>query len=447
MPSPVTIDRILKGIGIVPSKEQADILFDNHPIVLVKGGWRSGKSMVAALKLITRYWLGSRFALIGVDFELCREEFAFLVEFSRRLKLQADCHFPTRDQCTLSLSRGQGASPALVETKSAKYPERIAAVAYDGIILCEAAQMSSEIFYSCQGRLLQTNGWMLMEGTLESSLDWYADKAKEYESPDNPDDGISYCMPSWSNLAEFPGGRNDPKILAREAILGEERFKERLGGETIKPRDLVLPEFKATLHTGSFPIDIKEPVFLGIDPGWFPSVYAVEFIQYRDNEVFIVDEIYRQGMITEQIIKMVEDKPCYPQIEEAFIDIAAKQHQGQKPVLSLWKEKLEARIDTKRIPVEDGLDRIRSFFIPDPVHGNVRVHIDNKCRGLIAELGGGKMPEHIEGRGSWRLKPNGKPNEENCDALKALIYAVVARYGLVPKRRGSPVSYPKMVTV
>ena len=288
---------------------------------------------------------------------------------------------------------------------------------------------------------------MLMEGTLESSMDFFADKAKEYESSNNPDGGISYTMPSWSNLAVFPGGRNDPLILKKEAILGDERFRERLGGEAIKPKDLVLPEFKVSLHTGRFPIDVKEPVFLGIDPGYNPAVYAVEFIQFIDDEVYVVDEVYRQGMITEQIIKIVEDKPCYPQIEGAFIDIAAKQHQGQKPVLVLWEEKMKARMSARRIPVEDGLDRIRSFFIPNPVHGNVRIHIDHKCRGLIAELGGGKMPDHIEGRGSWRLKPNGRPSEENADAIKALIYCVVARYGLTPKKRGAPVSYPRLITV
>lgn len=447
MPSQQTIDLVLNKVALKPSAPQLKILYDPHRVILVKGGWRAGKSTTAASYLITRYWLGSRFAIVGADYELCREEFRYLKEYGDRLGVVKDCHFPSRDQCILTLSRGDGAGPAIVETKSAKYPERIAGVAYDGVILAEAAQMSQDIFNICQGRLVEKNGWMLMEGTLETSMDWYADKAKEYEIPDNADGGISYSLPSWSNLAVFPGGRNDPRLLQQEASLGHDLFLERYGGETIKPRDLVLPEFKTTLHTGHYPVDLKEPVYIGVDPGYYPAVYAVEFIQYRNDEVYIVDEIYRQGLITDQILKMVEDKPFYSRIEGGAIDIAAKQHHGQAPVYKLWKDRTGLSLDTKRVPVEDGLDRIRSFFIPHPVHGNVRVHINNTCKGLIAELGGCKMPDYIEGRGSWRLKPNGKPSEENCDAIKALIYPVVSRYGLVPKRRGAAVSYPKLVTV
>lgn len=441
MPGPETINLILKKIEFEAYPEQIEILNDSHRIIQIKGGWRASKSTLAALYLISRYWLGKRFAIIGADYELCRPEFGYLVNWAYKLGIVKECHYPSRDQCSLTLSRTDGASPVIIETKSAKYPERIAGVAYDGIVLAEAAQLSRDIFDIAQGRLVETGGWMMMEGTLEVMGDWFVDKAREYEIPDNLDAGVSYSLPSWVNKAIFPDGENDPKLLQIKSSLGEELYRMRCGGEITVPKDLVLPEFKASLHTGHYPYVKGEPVYIGVDPGYYPSAYAVEFIQYINDEVNIFDEIYEQHFITDQILKLVEDKPFYPAIVGGAIDIAAKQHQGQAPVYKLWKDKTGLTLDTKRILIQDGVERIRGFFIPNPIHGNVRIHINNTCRGLISELGGCKSPFADEGRGSWRIKPDGKPHENNCDAAKAVIYEVVRRFGLAPRRRGPAVSY------
>jgi len=423
MPSKETIDRIIKGIGLELFPEQLEILNDPHRVIQIKGGWRASKSTVSALYLLTRYWLGDYYAIIGADYELCRPEFGYLVEWGYKLGIVRECHFPSKDQCMLKLSRGEGASPAIIETKSAKYPERIAGKAYDGALLVEAAQMSSEIFDITQGRLVERDGWMVMSGTLEVLGDWYVDKAREYALPDNADGGVSYSLPSWANKRIFPGGRNDPKLLQQEASLGKDDFLMRYAGEIVRP------------------------VYIGVDPGYYPSAYAVMFVQYVNDEVYVIDEVYQQDLITEQILTIVEHKPFYDKIEDGAIDRAAKQR-GEKPVHKQWLKTTGLNLHTTYFQdVTEGVDRLKSFFIPDPVHGNVRIHINRTCKGLISELGGCKSPFADEGRGSWRLKPSGKPSEKNCDAIKALIYEVVRMYGLAPRRRGAAVSYPKEVTV
>lgn len=361
-----------------------------------------------------------------------------------------DIHFPARDQCTMMLSRGKGVKPTLIETKSAKYPERIASVPYDGMLLVEAAQMPYIIFENSLGRVAQTDGWILMSGTLESESDWYVEKSREYLVSDNADGGATYSLPSWENLTEFPGGFKDPKLQRFYNILGHDKFMERFGGQIRPLKGLVLPEFKYTRHVGKFDYRPGVDVQVWVDPGYYPSAYAVLFVQVIQDEVFIFDEIYVQNVDTPEIITMVAQKPYYRAIVGGAIDIYAKQRVEKTVIWEQWKDnaQLRLKLDMNKVKVSEGVTRARQFFTPHPLHGTVKIHIDEKCVGLISELGGCKSPFADEGRGAWKKKMdrNGnvlsdEPSKSNCDSSKALIYGLVSQFGLAARKVKSTVSY------
>ena len=444
LPTPEQRKLVLDEIGFKPTQLQEPIIYDEHKNILVTGGVRSGKSEISADRLTSQYWLGKLYWLLGLDYEMCRPEFGYLVRNFEKLGLVKHCQFPSRDQCILEV-----APDIVIETKSAKYPEKIAAKAPDGIILCEAGQLSYDIFLRAVERLAEKDGWLFGSGTLEllEGTDWFAEKCKEYKIPGNADDGISYAMPSWANTAIFPGGENDTKLLHQKVVLGDELYLQRFGGEIPKPRGLVLPEFRTTLHTGNYRVNWDEPIWLGVDEGYYPSAYAVEFVQFIGDHIYVVDEIYEQHRTTEQICLVVNQKPCSQLIKGGAIDIGTKQHHGQKPVYDIWANPPEPcvglKLDTRRIkPIRAGVNRLRTFMIPNPITGEVQLHIDAKCRGLISELGGCKSP--LQGRGAWKMVMDKRgnilseePDEHNCDAAKALIYMVVSRFGLgiMPKKR------------
>jgi len=416
---------------------------------VVTGGVRSGKSEIAADKLTCHYGLGKLYWLVGPDYDQCREEFGYLVRNFEALGLVKNVHFPSRDQCTLDI-----APDIRIETKSAKYPAKIAGRACDGIIMCEPGQMEYEIFLRCMERIADKDGWMMLAGTLETSSDWLAEKYKEYQNPGNIDGGKSYAMPTWGNTAIYPGGRTDPKVIQLENSLGAERFQERCGGVPLKPRGVVLPEFKAIMHTGDFRLDSKEDVFLGIDPGYFPSVYAVEFIQFIGDDMYVVDEIYEQHLGTDQIIQLVAKKPYASLIRTGAIDVASKQHHGSQPDYQIWKTPNEdanwagLSLDSRQIkPISDGVNRLRTFLRPHPLTGLPQVHINSRCRGILSELGVCKPPEGIEQGGIWRMKMDSKgtilssePEDKHNHGCKALMYATVSHFGLGIRPRRSSVS-------
>lgn len=442
---------IFDRIGYKPTPEQALIHFDEHRIREGVGGWRSGKSKMSSAELVAQHHLGDLFWLIGADYELCREEFGYLVEFFQTLEIIKNLHFPSRDQCKLVLEPVEG-HIINIETKSAKYPERIAAKAPDGIILCEAAQLPPTIFDIVLGRLIEKDGWLFMAGTLETSLDWYAEKFNDYQLEDNPEDGKAWSLPSWSNTGykgcPFPGGRDDAKIKKIELSCPPDLFSERYGGKPVKPKGLVIPEFKTSLHVGSFPIDLEHPIEIGVDPGYHPSAYSVVFLQFIGDDIFVVDEIYQQYKNNAQIILMTQKKPYYERIKGGAIDVTSQYHtSSDKPAYDIWRDTTKLTLDTRTIkPVNDGVERLRTFMLPHPVSGDVQLHIDSKCRGLISEFGGCKSP--LENRGAWKKKMDkygnvlsDEPEKTNCDAVKALIYAIVAHYGLVPRGTGDVVSH------
>lgn len=49
----------------------------------------------------------------------------------------------------------------------------------------------------------------------------------------------SWALPTWTNRAVFPGGREDPAIKAIEGGLSPEMFAERIGGSPIAHEDQV----------------------------------------------------------------------------------------------------------------------------------------------------------------------------------------------------------------
>jgi len=127
MPSWGAKELIFSKIGYIPTPDQEAIHRDDHRIKEIAGGERGGKSTTASKELISQHWLGDLYWLVGADYDLCRPEFAYLLDDFTKLGIVKSAHFPSRDQCSLDIAL-EGAK-AHIETKSAKYPERLAAQA------------------------------------------------------------------------------------------------------------------------------------------------------------------------------------------------------------------------------------------------------------------------------------------------------------------------------
>ena len=258
--------------------------------VLITGGIRAGKTTRVAFKCFKEA-LNPRCKLIwivGPDYVHAQEEFRMIHEWAQEFKLVERVQMPQDGIRRLKLRTG-----CLLETRSAKHPERLASVAPDGIALCEPGQMPAEVYNTVLGRLTQRRGWLFMGGTLEDGLQhrrwaWYEDLAVDWAN--NPEGHIerSYCLPTWSNVILYPDGERDPELLMIRDTISEYQWRRTYGGEPLGVENPVFPLLWETNKSDEFivPEDTRfVEGAIGVDYGrtWeHPSAVVVVGVDQYD---------------------------------------------------------------------------------------------------------------------------------------------------------------------
>jgi hypothetical protein len=434
--------------GYHPSNEQFLAHMDPSRLKLVAGGERGGKSYSAAMELIARHHLGDLFWLVGPDYNLCRPEFKYLLAFFQKIDAVESYSLPTSPHMPASMILKGGIEIATITAKDA---QKLAGRAPAGILVCEAAQLDYEVYLKCLGRLAETNGWLWMSGTFEndSYMSWYAEQYEKW-IVENDENGAAFSLPTWANLAIFPGGYNDPKIQELKAKSpNEEWFLERYAGVPCAPPTAVFKEFKLSKHVTKdasyIPFQLNErgeyrkdskgkplpwEVELAIDPG-FNGAYAVLAVQIDGPMVYVIDEVYHQYVKAEDIITECKERPWWPNVRRGVIDIAGTQHQGLASHVEVWAQYAGVTLESVRVDIPPGIARLRSFLSPG-IDAEPRILYNPSCRNSIKEFTLYRYREVAEGKVTSE-----KPIDAFNHAAKAISYWLVARYGFVDGQRVS----------
>ena len=416
-------------LDYVPTLEQARIHACNKRFVLVAGGEQAGKSLLSARELLRRmagdnapglYWL------VGAHYDLTRPEFEYLRDDFLKLGVLKDASKRV-DPGYLVLHDG-----TRIETKSAKAPRTIAMRAPDGIVACEAAQMELDVYWRLRGRVAPKRGWLFLSGTFETSLGWYPSLFNEWEWGTTEEQAFS--LPSYTNTHLYPSGANDPEILRLKAISSDQYFMERIEGKPCPPKGLVIPEFKPHLHIRELDWNPDEPVQIWQDPG-YEYAYAVLATQIIHGQVRVFDEVYERGLIDEQIIEVVVNKPWWKNVQRGVADIYVNQHQARKPIAEVWQEKAGLTLVGQKVPVNEGNERLKSFLRVDPLTNEPKLVIDPSCRGILSELG--VVPNPFDGQTRayrWKLDRGGNvvgdtPEDKWNHSIRACVYGLVDNFG------------------
>lgn len=433
---------IFQKLNYIPTPEQAKIHDAETRIKLVAGGERSGKSYCSSMELMARLWFGKLFWLVAADYERTKAEFMYVCESLDKLDIPFHAT-KNVDPGEIDIQGG-----FRIATKSAKDPRKIAMEAPDGIVVCEASQIDFETFLRLRGRIAEKRGWLLMSGTFESSLGWYPELYLKWLAP-NTEDARSFSLPTWSNLAIFPGGRQDPEILALEAGSSEEWFLERFGGVPCPPKGRVFSEFSNTIHTGigkEFEFDPLGLVHLFVDPG-YSTAYAVLAVQKRGEYLYIIDEVYERNLVTSDIIKICKQKPWWNKVIGGAVDVAALQHQALPAVSEVWLNESGVALRSQKVGIRDGIEAVKRFLLVNPLTNQPLLHINARCTGLISEMGG--CPSPLTGQTAvyrWKEDREGNvvgevPEDKWNHSCKALAYGIVDLFGYALASRQAKVKF------
>ena len=402
---------------------------DDHRVKLIAGGERAGKSYSAAMELFAHvighdglWWI------VSPDYEQAWHEYKYVLDALNKLGMVSSSSFPRVGQCSLMTVFG-----GEVVTKSADDVRKLAGAAPNGILLCEAAQTDFEVWMKLRGRLSEKKGWLWASGTFEGSLGWYPQLWTRWQA-DNPEGGKSFSIPTWANLAIFPGGRDDPEIKALEATYPADLFMERCGAIPCVPAEIVFHEFDYTRHvTVLAKYDDKSPVELAIDPG-YASAYYVGALQWHGDHVYLIDELYEQGKVAEQVIALCKRRLWWKSVRGGVIDTAGKQHPGAKSQVEIWQSEAGLWLRTNRVSIVDGILRMRTFLVdPGSADGKPRLHFSPTCKGVLAEFSKYKYAKDADNKPISEL-----PIDRDNHGIKAISYWLYDRYGPVLRKKRKP---------
>ena len=439
------LNETYQRIGFVPNEAQwPPLLYDNR-VIFVTGGERGGKSTTAAHYYIPRWPLYDLVWICGKDYETCRPEFGYIAGamlelhkqgihvLENRLQPEKSISFPERDQCSIRLVGGRR-----VVTKSLRDVLKIGSEAPGLVLLCEAAQVDYEAYLRLQARMLEKRGTIYATGTLEGSLGYYAEAIVRYQY--GREDGKAFSIPSWANTVIFPKGEEDPEFARLKKEMPSDLFNERFAAVPCRPHGVVMKEFSNATHVGHHPYDPTLPVEIAVDPG-YGAAFAIEAMQMQGGQLVVVDEIYLPGYTTEQMIDIMRDPVDHPwgvHVTAGAIDIAGRQHQAMAAPIEIFRA-AGINLMSKQLGIEDGINLLRSWFNVNPATGQPRMLIDFKCKGLIAECGGGVDPElkaRVDGIAPWMRDENThKPLKKNDHACKTLAYYIANAFGYTPKKK------------
>lgn len=448
---------------------QRRLLVDPYRWKQAAGGIRGGKSWVGGGAIfVDAVWRSQvrgikddLYGIIGDSYKMAEEEMRHIARLFDGAGIPYELRTPEQQSWKMTFHH----TKQEIVTLTASDVTKIASRPYRGLVIAEAAQVDYEAVQNAEDRVSERRGWVLSEGTFENRKGpWYNQQAVAWSQPNAR--GRFYALPSWENLLVYPGGREDPEILAAENRMTRERFLERYGGEPMKRSDLVMRyadrrwQIKRRFPAFHTSYDRDLPVYLFCDPG-ISHAYAVIAVQFIENVTWVIDVVYRWGRNVKQMVDECARKPWAHRVEAAVMDVAAHQRRAEgDPIMvqwpRLWREAtgLHLHCIAQPVPLEAGYDIHNVALLnawPEP-QAQEYFNADKKLRQVTdpegprlmfdpdasAALFGGDVDDQ-EYDGEYNLHRHRKnregtitsslPIDADNDAIKAINYGLYWRYG------------------
>jgi len=277
--------------------------------------------------------------------------------------------------------------------------------------LDEAGQMKLDAWINIQGRLSILQGKLFIT-TTPYTLNWlYTDfyeqfkkktpeyKVVQFKSCDNP---------------YFPKEEYDRVKSTMDA----RTFRRRYDGLFEKMEGLVYDDFGIADIVEPRIINFKE-VICGIDWGYnHPTAIAVIGIT-NDNEYYLIDEYYKSGKVTDEIIEKIKYFQDLHKIRFYYPDPAEPDRLEQMKRAGLHPREVNKGAGS----IIKGIDSVRSLIRQN------RFKVFNTCKYAIEEFNLYTYPEKDESKDE-------EPIKENDDLMDAIRYAI---YTYQPLRNYLPI--------
>ena len=314
---------------------QRDLVADARRFLLGAGGNRGGKSQASADRgFIDSLWVTRErtrhgderevnYAVVSAGYKLGREEMKRWRERAEAYGFEVEARTPTNGAWYLAYDKVR------VYQLTSAQSEKLAATEYRGMIISEAAQHPPDVLQYCRDRVLETGGWVLLNGTFEDAKGpWFERLFAEWQVEGA--EGVSYSLPSHENRAAFPGGWTDSKIQADLAAMDPDLFAVRRLGQPRRSSRLMMRYAERHRHVrerlgeGRGSYVEGQPVYLFVDPG-VAAAFAVVAVQFDGRDTWVIDTVYRWDRAAPDIVQECQSREWAKDVERFVMDVAARQ--------------------------------------------------------------------------------------------------------------------------
>lgn len=309
-----------------------------------------------------------------------------------------------------------------IECRSEENPDQLIGEGLDLIVLAEAARLKHRTWDQyLRPALADRRGAALFTST-PRGFNWFYDFYNLGQEGDGHKEGWeSWQIPSRAN----PILGDEEIELARQTSTPE-AFAQEWEAKFISYGGLVFPEFSNEIHVRAHDFNPALKTGLWIDPGT-AAPYAVLLVQITpEEEIRVLDEIYKTQWTSDRIIAEAEEKwghmlfddYRHPRADlDVIIDKAAAEAAATWRLrgYNAWGEKPSI---TKGIEVHH-------MFLRDPLRSTLtdvvpRITFDPKAHNAIKEHGMYHYPDEIRKR--IETNPTEKPVDVDNHAIDALRY-------------------------
>lgn len=379
-----------------PHEKQREMIDDPHRFKVAVIGRRFGKTTAAVHYMLEEALLkkDGLYYYISPSYKMSKQiAWDMLAKAIRKLPKELVTKV---NETELSVVIGNGSKIVL---KGAEDPDSLRGVGLDGVVIDEYADIRENVFTEIiRPALADKIGWAIVMGTPRGFNHFHR---LYVQASTDPEWGV-FKFTSFQNPL-----LNRDELESIRLKTPEDTFAQEYLAEFKRFEGLVYKEFRREDHTFA---ELPERQFInviaGVDWGYTNNSAIVVIGQDFDNHYWIVDEYYRTGKTTAELIEVMKGLMSRWHITQFYPDPAEPDR-----LLEMERSGLSVREVSKDI--EAGIDRVRELFKSN------RLKVHAGCTNLLFELESYRYPPKRDG-----VNEKETPVKEHDHALDAIRYAL-----------------------
>ena len=307
--------------------------------------------------------------------------------------------------------------------KSAEHPSSLIGEGCDLVIMDEASKIPN----------LKRIWEMYIRPTLSdkkgraifiSTPDGYGTFYELYLRGKTQDGWYSFNSPSWDNSFAFPEGEEDPDLQEARHTLSKEVYEQEYKAEFTSLSGRIYNDFTRHDNVGNYHYQHNLPTFLSLDFGYrMPGALFFQVAKDQNGleHIYLIDEIiHKENMRTSDLVDEIKTRNY--RLVRVFGDPAGYQVQasvgmGEAEIFhQMTGHRVYSVRDNASRNINSGISHVRNFILS--ADGTRRLHISEKCPGIIEDIESYRYPETKDGKELKNAPLKDGTSDHGCDALR-----------------------------